>query len=161
MHSGLSRRNIILLAGLLICLICSLFLWTGTRSPAEIHFAGYTNIYGITMASFSVSNRCSASVYYTIKAEQNRNGKWTNCSGVLQTSSWKGPVPPMQDFSFNWPLDWEQGTWRFRAEFTVGPTGVRKLLFNVATNLGPASMKRLDFLFRDRTFVVLGPELTQ
>src|SRR3954463_14011792 len=102
MDSGLSRRNIILLVGLLVCLAFSLLLWAGTRPPAEIHFAGYTNLYGITMASFSVSNRCSASVYYTIRAEQNRNGQWTNFSGVLQSSDGKGPVPPMKDFSFNW-----------------------------------------------------------
>src|SRR5437868_8463190 len=82
-HLRVSRRNIILPLALLVCLALSLVLWTGTRPPAKIHFAGYTNLYGITMACFSVSNRCSASVYYTITAEQNRNGKWTNCSGML------------------------------------------------------------------------------
>jgi hypothetical protein len=158
-HLGTSRRNVILLAGLLVSLVCSLLVWTGTRPPAEIHFAGYTKLYGITMARFSVSNRCSAAVYYTITAEQNRNGTWTNFSGVLQTSGWKGPVPPLQDFSFNWPLDWEQGTWRLRAELRVGPTGVRKLLCNAVTHLGPTVVKRLGVLFENRAFVVLSPEI--
>jgi hypothetical protein len=159
MSLRLSRRSIILLVGLMICLTICLFMWAWTRPPAKVHFAGYTNLYEITMASFSVSNRCSASVSYIITAEQIRNGQRTNCSGVLQKSDWRGPLAPNQDFFFNWPVDWEQGTWRFRAEFKVGPTGVRKMLSKVATKLGPRSTKRLGFLFEDRTFVVLGPEM--